>query len=64
MITDAPGSPDGIRVQHYEAGETYDVPDGLGDTLVAHGVAETAKPASAAAKPAARSKRATTLENK
>jgi hypothetical protein len=27
MLEDAPGSPDGIHVQDYEAGVEYDVPD-------------------------------------
>lgn len=39
MITDAPGSPDGIRIEQYEQGHTYDVPGELGDVLVAEGLA-------------------------
>jgi hypothetical protein len=27
MLTDAPGSPDGIRVEQYSAGVEYDVPE-------------------------------------
>lgn len=64
MLTDAPGSRDGIRVEHFDAGETYEVGTDLAETFIAHGLAEAAaKPA--AAKPApAKTKRAAALENK
>lgn len=62
MLTDAPGSPDGIRVQHYDAGETYEVGDDLAETFIAHGLAEADQPAKPAGKTS--SKRAAALENK
>ncbi len=63
MLTDAPGSPDGIRIQQFAAGETYDVGDDLGATFLAEGLAEA--PRAAAPKPPAKaSKRAAPLENK
>lgn len=40
MLVDAPGSPDGVTVNQYAEGETYEVPADLGDVLVAEGHAE------------------------
>jgi len=40
MLTDAPGSPDGVTVFDYANGETYEVTDALGEVFIAHGLAE------------------------
>jgi hypothetical protein len=48
MLEDAPGSPDGIRVNQYEAGVEYDVTASLGEAFVQHGHAELADGAPAA----------------
>lgn len=43
MLTDAPGSPDGVTVEQYAKGDTYNVPDELGDTFLKYGLAEKPK---------------------
>jgi hypothetical protein len=53
MLEDAPGSPDGIHVQDYEAGVEYEVPDSLGDVFVTYG---HAAPADAAPTPKPKAK--------
>jgi hypothetical protein len=40
MRVTAGGSPDGVTVNEYEAGVTYDVPRDLADTMVKYGLAE------------------------
>ena len=48
------GSPDGIAVHTYEAGRSYDLPEGLADNFIGQGAAtEAVKPAEeSAAEPA------------
>jgi hypothetical protein len=45
MLETAQGSPDGVQVNTYEAGETYDVPEILADAFTGDGVAESAEDA-------------------
>lgn len=40
MLEDAPGSPDGVTVNDYAGGETYDVTSDLAYVFVAQGFAE------------------------
>jgi hypothetical protein len=57
MLIDAAGSPDGVTVNQYEAGKTYDVPEALSDTFMKYDLAERA------AKPG-KGKKAAPPENK
>lgn len=43
MIATTPGSPNGIEVNTYEAGQTYDLPDELADTFLADKTAKLAQ---------------------
>lgn len=40
MLTDAPGSPDGVTVNQYAEGEIYEVSDDLGEVFVNEDLAE------------------------
>lgn len=40
MLTDAPGSPDGVTVNEYSKGEVYEVTDSLGTVFIEQGLAE------------------------
>lgn len=42
MLETAPGSPDGVQVNDYDEGETYDVPQDLADTFIRYGLANAA----------------------
>lgn len=56
MLETALGSPDGVQVNTYEAGETYELPEILADAFLGDRVAETVeKPAG---KPAGKGKAA------
>lgn len=43
MLRTAPGSPDGIRVELYKAGEVYDLPPRLSEIFISGGSAEEDK---------------------
>lgn len=53
MLTDAPGSPDGVKVNQYEAGVEYDVTEDLGEVFLRF---ELAEPAGDTAAPRAKAK--------
>lgn len=59
MLVDAPGSPDGVTVNEYAGGVTYDVPRDLADTLVKYEFAERVTKPAAAPAPRPRAKKAT-----
>jgi hypothetical protein len=40
IVKTTPGSPDGIHVKKYEAGQSYELPENLAQTFVGMGVAE------------------------
>lgn len=43
MKDDAPGSPDGVIVNQYAAGDVYEVTEDLGNAFLAEGLAEETK---------------------
>lgn len=44
MLTDAPGSPDGVTINEYVEGDVYNVTDQLGEVFVQHELAEDIGP--------------------
>lgn len=44
MLTDAPGSPDGVTVNEYSQDDVYNVADQLGAVFVDHGLAVEVDP--------------------
>ncbi|MBR2691784.1 MAG: hypothetical protein IKE42_28345 [Aquamicrobium sp.] len=44
MLRNKLGSPDGVKVNHYDAGQVYDVPVALADSFITDRVAELVEP--------------------